>query len=129
MFLRIDTDLFINVNNIGGYKLFDEGDSYKLIIWGTEGKIAHSVYYMKHQPTQIALLQEVVNNFRELTINPDLSMYREIGEIHGEGDTLDEGGMIAPEEPPRRIKESIPGQMTIDDILDEDPIIEEEDVI
>lgn len=107
MFLRIDTDLFINVNNVFSYKLYDEGDSYKLIVWGCDGKIIHSVFYMKHKEDQMNILKEVVNNFRELTINPDISIFREEPSI-----PEDEDGVIEDFEPfptreeRRKIKES-----------------------
>lgn len=75
MFLRIDKDLFVNVNNIFSYKLFDEGDSYKLLIWGTDGKIGNTVYYLKNSPEQMNILREVVDTLREFTLNPERLIY------------------------------------------------------
>ena len=75
MFLRIDKDLFVNVNNIFSYKLFDEGDSYKLLIWSTDGKIGNTVYYLKNSPEQMNILREVVDNLREFTLNPERLIY------------------------------------------------------
>ncbi len=120
MFLRVDTDLFININNVLGYKLFDEGEAYKLIIWCNGGNISHTVFYLKDQPAQISLLKEIVNNFREITINPDLSMFREVAELPEESPEITE----PVEEPKRRVIERLPRQMTIDDYSeDEEEII------
>jgi hypothetical protein len=123
MFLRIDTDLFVNVDNIFSYKLSDEGDAFKLMIWGSNGNVIHTVFYMKNIETQVALITEVVNSLKDLTLNPDRSVYYvpDRGEIVG-------GTANTPEEPMptreehranRRIKESIPeGQLSIFDLED-----------
>lgn len=74
MLIRIDTDLFVNVNQIFSYKLYDEGDSYKLTIWSNSGQVVHTVFYVKSNPVRMSLLIEIVNAFKELTINPDRSI-------------------------------------------------------
>ena len=74
MLIRIDTDLFVNVNQIFSYKLYDEGESYKLTIWSNSGQVVHNVFYVKSNPVRMGLLMEIVNAFKELTINPDRSM-------------------------------------------------------
>ena len=79
MLIRIDTDLFVNVNQIFSYKLYDEGESYKLTIWSNSGQVVHNVFYVKSNPVRMSLLMEIVNAFKELTINPDRSM--EVGQF------------------------------------------------
>ena len=75
MFLRIDTDLFVNIDNILTYKLYDEGESYKLVINGND-KSPIIVFYLKGNPNDMKILGEVVNKFREITINPDMSIFQ-----------------------------------------------------
>lgn len=75
MFLRVESDTFINLNNVYSYKLVEDHNSYKLMFWGSNGNIINSVFYLKNQPNQIELLTEVVTNLRELTLNPDISIY------------------------------------------------------
>lgn len=103
MLIRIDTDLFVNVNQIFSYKLYDEGDSYKLTIWSNSGQVVHTVFYVKSNPARMALLLEIVNAFKELTINPDRSLETKITYIPD----VDLENINFEEEPVRHIKETI----------------------
>ena len=78
MFLRIDSDTFVNIDNIFSYKLSDEGDSFKLTLWGTSGTVMNTIHYMKFRDDHIALLKEVVNSLRDITINPERETQPEI---------------------------------------------------
>lgn len=112
MFLRIDTDLFVNVDNIISYKLYDEGQSYKLVINGNE-KSPIIVFYLKENQNDMKILGEVVAKFREITYNPDMSMFSNEQEFINK---FEEGlNEVVSREPERHIQESI--------VL-EDPIME-----
>ena len=74
MFLRIDSDLFVNLNNVFSYKIMEDETSYKIVFWGSAGKVVHTVFYLKTSPAQMKLLQEVVLNLKELSLNPDLAV-------------------------------------------------------
>ena len=103
MFLRIDTDLFVNVNNIFSYKIIEDIDSYKVVFWGSSGSIVNTVIYLKQNQQQMGILIDMVNSLKDFTINPD----KVIPKI---------------EEPKRRVRERIEtpeGQMTLDDFIDE----------
>ncbi len=106
MFIRIDRDLFVNINNISSFKLYDEGEAYKLIVWGNSGSILHTIFYIKASNDQMRLLSEIVNNFKELTVNPDIAFF-----LDAPADTATRpapGVEEAPaDEPERRIIESV----------------------
>ena len=71
MFLRVDSDTFVNIDNIFSYKLSDEEDSFKLTLWGTSGTVMNTIHYLKFREDHIALLKEVVNSLKDITINPE----------------------------------------------------------
>ena len=112
MFLRIDTDLFVNIDNILTYKLYDEGESYKLVINGND-KSPIIVFYLKGNPNDMKILGEVVSKFREITINPDMSIFQSQPE-EGYGVDVPACGNTTPEE--------IMGEF---DQVVEDPIVDE----
>lgn len=72
MFVRIDKDLSVNVQNIFSYKLSEDHDSYKLQIWSSNGNIIHTVIYLKDRPDQMKILIEFNNLMRDLTTNLDI---------------------------------------------------------
>ena len=72
MFVRIDKDLAVNINNIFSYKLFEDGDSYKLQVWGVNGTPIHTVIYLKDRPDQMQLLIDFNNTLRDLTVNNEV---------------------------------------------------------
>ena len=72
MFVRIDNDLAVNINNIFSYKLFEDGDSYKLQVWGVNGTPIHTVIYLKDRPDQMQLLIDFNNTLRDLTVNNEV---------------------------------------------------------
>ena len=81
MFVRIDKDLSVNINNIFSYKLSEDEDSYKLQIWSLNGGIAHTVIYMKGRADQMKILIEFNNVMRELTTNLDIPVMEEPKEV------------------------------------------------
>lgn len=108
MFLRIDTDLFVNVNNIFSYKIIEDIDSYKVVFWGSSGSIVNTVIYLKQNQQQMGILIDMVNSLKDFTINPDKVIPK-----------IEEPKI---EEPKRRVRERIEtpeGQMTLDDFIDE----------
>lgn len=104
MFLRIDTDLFVNIDNIISYRLYDEGESYKLVINGNE-KAPIIVFYLKNSQMDMKILGEVVAKFREITYNPDMSIFTNQQEFLNEF----ENGLseVMEEKPERHIEEHI----------------------
>ena len=72
MFLRVDDDLFVNVNNIGSIKLTEDADSYKLYITGVNGNLLHNVIYLKEDARQVRLLIEVNEYITHNTVNPEV---------------------------------------------------------
>ena len=89
MLIRIDGDLFLNINQMASYKLMDEGDCFKLMIWSTSGALLHTIYYVKSMPDQINILTQFVKNMREITINPEIIIPQDIQGL---------ANMIAPED-------------------------------
>jgi hypothetical protein len=107
VFLRVDSDLFVNLDNVFSYKLSDDGDAFKLIFWGNNGNIINTVFYMKNMEAQIILLQEVIKHLRDLTINPDRSMYQSM-DLEPTPQPVEEEPVPTREEHrAKRVKESI----------------------
>ena len=104
MFLRIDTDLFVNIDNIISYRLYDEGESYKLVVNGNE-KTPIIVFYLKNNQMDMKILGEVVAKFREITYNPDMSIFTDQQEFLNEFENgLNE---VMDNKPERHINEHI----------------------
>lgn len=104
MFLRIDTDLFVNIDNIISYRLYDEGESFKLVVNGNE-KTPIIVFYLKNNQMDMKILGEVVNKFREITYNPDMSIFTDQQEFLNEFENgLNE---VMENKPERHINEHI----------------------
>jgi len=91
MFVRIDRDLVVNINNIFSYKISEDIESYKLQIWSPTGALIHSVFYMKNKPEQVNILIQFNDTMRERMVNPEI--------INEQVNTV--------EEPIRHINESI----------------------
>lgn len=72
MFVRIDKDLSVNINNIFSYKLSEDMDSYKLQIWSNQGNLIHNIIYLKERPEQVQILIDFNNTMRDLTVNPEI---------------------------------------------------------
>lgn len=83
MFLRVDRDIYININNISSYKLSEDTNSYKLTIYGLSGNVLHNIIYLKDSVEQIGLLLEVNNILRERLINPDIIPQADPGDANG----------------------------------------------
>lgn len=104
MFLRIDTDLFVNIDNIISYRLYDEGESFKLVVNGNE-KTPIIVFYLKNNQMDMKILGEVVAKFREITYNPDMSIFTDQQEFLNEFENgLNE---VMENKPERHINEHI----------------------
>lgn len=71
MFVRIDTDLFVNINNMFSYKISDTADAYKLQIWSSNGNIIHSIFYLKDVPSQMQILLQFNDVMQDLVVNPE----------------------------------------------------------
>ena len=71
MFVRIDTDLFVRVENISSYRILESSDSYKLQVW-CSGILAHTVIYVKGNPNNIKLLVEFIEAMKDFIINPEV---------------------------------------------------------
>lgn len=72
MFVRVDKDLYINIQNIFSYKLIDDGDAYKLQIWSSNGNLVHNIFYIKDNIDQMKILLEFNNMMRDLMVNPEI---------------------------------------------------------
>ena len=72
MFVRIDKDLSVNINNIFSYKLSEDMDSYKLQIWSNQGNLIHNIIYLKERPEQVQILIDFNNTMRDLTVNHEI---------------------------------------------------------
>lgn len=72
MFVRIDKDLSVNINNIFSYKLSEDIDSYKLQMWSNQGNLIHNIIYLKERPDQLQILIDFNNTMRDLTVNPEI---------------------------------------------------------
>ena len=72
MFVRIDKDLSVNINNIFSYKLSEDIDSYKLQVWSNQGNLIHNIIYLKERPDQVQILIDFNNTMRDLTVNPEI---------------------------------------------------------
>lgn len=72
MFVRIDKDLSVNIQNILSYKLSEDHDSYKLQIWSPNGNIVHNIIYLKDRPEQMQILIDFNNVMRDLTLNIEI---------------------------------------------------------
>lgn len=72
MFIRIDTDLSVNINNIFSYKISEDFNSYKLSIWSATGALVHSVIYLKDRQDQMNILIQFNDTMRDLTVNPEI---------------------------------------------------------
>lgn len=71
MFVRIDKDLSVNINNIFSYKISEDLDSYKLQLWSNTGNIVHTVIYLKSRQDQLDILISFNNTMRDMMVNPD----------------------------------------------------------
>lgn len=71
MFVRIDKDLSVNINNIFSYKISEDLDSYKLQLWSNTGNIIHTVIYLKSRQDQLDILISFNNTMRDMMVNPD----------------------------------------------------------
>ncbi len=91
MFVRIDKDLVVNINNIFSYKISEDFESYKLQIWSTTGAVIHTIFYMKDKPEQVNILIQFNDTMRERMVNPEI---------------INEPANII-EEPAKHVKESI----------------------
>lgn len=69
MFIKVDKDYFINIDNICAYKLSEDLDSYKLLIWTCD--MSHTIIYMKSNQVQMNLLSEVNEILQNITINKE----------------------------------------------------------
>ena len=76
MFIRVDTDLFVRVENISSYRILESNDSYKLQIWSS-GILVHNIIYLKGNPNNIKLLIEFVEAMKDYTVNPDIVIPQE----------------------------------------------------
>lgn len=83
MFIRIDKDLSVNIQNIFSYKLSEDMDSYKLQIWSNSGNIIHTVIYLKENLEQMKLLVDFNNTMRDLTTNVEIIKPQEVFPILG----------------------------------------------
>lgn len=72
MFVRIDRDLSVNINNIFSYQLSEDPESYKLYIWSIQGNLVHKIIYLKSKPEQLKLLIEFNEAMRNITVNPEI---------------------------------------------------------
>ena len=72
MFVRIDKDLSVNINNIFSYKLSEDIDSYKLQVQSNQGNLIHNIIYLKERPDQVQILIDFNNTMRDLTVNPEV---------------------------------------------------------
>lgn len=106
MFVRIDKDLSVNINNIFSYKLSEDMDSYKLQIWSNQGNLIHNIIYLKERPEQVQILIDFNNTMRDLTVNPEI--IREPIVKHTTEELIEEN-----EEKDRRIEEQ-PSFLNID---------------
>ena len=94
MFVRIDKDLSVNIQNIFSYKISEDSDSFKLQVWNTDSVPTHTVIYLKNRIDQMQLLIEFNNIMRDLTANlevikapldiPDEETNRHIEEVFEE---------------------------------------------
>lgn len=109
MFLRIEGDTFVNLNNVFSYKLSEDRDSFKLMFWGSNGNIINTAFYLKSQPDQIELLRNIVSSLRDITINPDLAIYN-IPDNFPNEDFVNEDDLVEGKEP-KHIEEYIPSEL------------------
>jgi hypothetical protein len=72
MFVRIDRDLSVNINNILSYKLSEDAEAIKLQIWSIQGTILHTIFYLKNRPEQMKIIIDFNNAMRDLTVNPEI---------------------------------------------------------
>ena len=101
MFVRIDKDLSVNINNIFSYKLSEDMDSYKLQIWSNQGNLIHNIIYLKERPEQVQILIDFNNTMRDLTVNPEVIREQAFTE-HTTEELVEEN-----EEKDRRIEEQL----------------------
>ena len=73
MFVRVERDFFVNLNQISSYILKEEEDAIRLIIY-VGGRIAHNIVYLKCDKEAIAILVNFIDAARSLTINPEYSV-------------------------------------------------------
>lgn len=78
MFVRIDRDLVINMNQITSYNIIEEPDAYKLLIYKNDKTPIHTVYYMKQHSHEVELLLSFINVMNDYVINPDRTIYTPI---------------------------------------------------
>ena len=73
MFIRVEKDFFVNLNQISSYILKEEEDAIRLIIY-IGGKITHNIVYLKCDTEAIGILINFIDAARSLTINPEYSL-------------------------------------------------------
>ena len=73
MFVRVDRDFFVNLNQVSSYILKEEEDAIRLIIY-VGGKVAHNIVYLKCDTEAINTLSGFVSAVRDITLNPEYSV-------------------------------------------------------
>ena len=71
MFVRIDKDLVVNMNQITSYNILEDYDSYKLVIYKNDKTPFHTVFYMKNNGNQVDILLSFINAMNEVIVNPE----------------------------------------------------------
>ena len=73
MFVRVEKDFFVNLNQVSSYLLKEEEDAIRLIIY-INGKAAHNIVYLKCDSEELGILTDFVNAVRDITVNPEYSL-------------------------------------------------------
>lgn len=71
MFVRVDRDLVVNMNQITSYNIIEEPDAYKLVLYKNDKMPLHTVYYMKEHGHQVEILISFINVMNEVILNPE----------------------------------------------------------
>lgn len=77
MFIKVERDFFVNINLISSYILRDNGSSLKLILY-INGKLAHTILYLKSNPEDLDIISDFVTSMRDFQVNPDVIGARKV---------------------------------------------------
>lgn len=73
MLVRVGIDEYLNLDNVMKFKIVQENECYKLLIFGRDGKPCNNIMFFKNNEEHIKILNEFLGAVKEVTYNPVVS--------------------------------------------------------
>ena len=70
MLFRIGVDDYVNINLISRFKITQDTEVYKLIMFGQDGKVCGTQMFFKNNDVSLKFLNQFIEGVKEITYNP-----------------------------------------------------------